>query len=85
MSKQTVFKVRTWRCAVVALALVALAATDVLAGFDINVGRNRGRGRGGGFGNDVGGVKVDAQGMLRNVGAKVDRELLEKWRKRRLS
>ena len=81
MSKQTVFRVRTYKCAVVVLALVALAATEVFAGFDINVGRGR-RGRGGGgFGNDVGGVKVDAQGMLRNVGAKVDKKLLAKWRK----
>ena len=83
MSNQTDFGVRTCRAAsVLTLALVALMATEVVAqNININGGRNRNRNnRGGGFGNDVGGIEVDAKGMLRNAGTTVDKKILEDWR-----
>jgi hypothetical protein len=93
MSNQLNFRVRTFRrAAVVALTLVALLATEVVAQ-NINInggggrGRNGNRGGGGGFGGGglgnggVGGISVDAKGMLRNAGTTIDKKIVENWRK----
>ena len=66
-----------------ALVLIGLMATDSLAQRRRDRGRDRfddrGRGGRGGLG-DVGGIAVDAKGMLRNAGAKIDKKILADWR-----